>query len=200
MRRLHRRTPLPGLLAALALVACAVGTEGEKPTSDPADSSSASASSSSSSTGSVASAAATRAPELSEGSGSPAASTSTTWRGRARGLAEVPRGETGRPTRSPSRVRTSAFETWLREYIASGKPRSMHDRFVEGTDEVIRYESLADGFRDVLQKAGAPPFELPLVNPTKEKAGSYRDYYTPELRGMVEVVYAGDLDRFGYAF
>lgn len=93
-----------------------------------------------------------------------------------------------------------SFDEFLRSKIGEGKPQSMHARFVKGADEVIYFEQLGLGLHSILTMAGAPQFDLPLVNPTTERARHYRDYYSSELRALVERVHAEDLERFGYEF
>ena len=64
-------------------------------------------------------------------------------------------------------------------------------------DTILRFESLNRDFAKLckLLKIKA---RLPHVN--KSHHGPYREYYTPELRKIVEKRYQGDIRRFGYNF
>ena len=68
-------------------------------------------------------------------------------------------------------------------------------------DCVGRYENLAQDFYEVVGKIGVPLMILPKRNITKDKVhDSYREYYSPVSRRMVEKKYKKDLDFFGYEF
>lgn len=92
------------------------------------------------------------------------------------------------------------FDPWIREWTGKRTADSLHDQFVEGTDEVLRFEELPEALHSVLRNAGAPEIDFPVVNDTEERQREYRAYYTAETRAMVESVYGGDLERYGYAF
>lgn len=64
-------------------------------------------------------------------------------------------------------------------------------------DFLGRFENLEEDLRTVCRTIGIPD-EIPHENRTQHR--HYREYYTPETRAIVEKVYRGDLDRFGYAF
>ena len=71
---------------------------------------------------------------------------------------------------------------------------------IEGVDELIRYERLEEDFNRILRIAGVEEFvPVPHQNPTPGKK-PYPDYYTPELRKLMEW-YAGEqMAKFDYSF
>ena len=69
-------------------------------------------------------------------------------------------------------------------------------------DRVLRFESLASEFKDLILDYG---FNRSAVNPTPPHLNPsqhkpYDDYYCPKTRGVVERVWGEDLDAFGYTF
>ena len=70
----------------------------------------------------------------------------------------------------------------------------------EPVDFIIRYERLEEGIKQVFDNIGYPSIHLPNLNQTHSKTKSYKDYYTPELRTLVEHKHAEDLLHFGYNF
>jgi sulfotransferase famil protein len=93
--------------------------------------------------------------------------------------------------RSPRRL-------WLRRRRT---PRHMYGWFIEGMDQVIRFEHLQDDLASALKRVGVDrTLEVPLQNPTAGRDKDYRSYYTDEARRLVEHVFKPDLDRFGYRF
>jgi len=72
-----------------------------------------------------------------------------------------------------------------------------HDRF----DYVIRFESLAEDFAEVLDRIGITPRrELPQVNTTAARARTWRDYYPPHTRARARRVFGPFMERWGYEF
>ena len=68
-------------------------------------------------------------------------------------------------------------------------------------DFVGRYEKLAEDFYEVVGKIGVPLMILPKRNVTKDKViDSYREYYSPVSRRMVEKKYKKDLEFFEYEY
>ncbi len=92
------------------------------------------------------------------------------------------------------------FLPWLKGRLGRAAPQSMHDEFTEGVDVVMRFETLEEDLMAVLARAGAPAVALPRSNPTTQRAADYRAYYDDEARALVERVFGGDLDKYGYAF
>jgi hypothetical protein len=72
-----------------------------------------------------------------------------------------------------------------------------HDRF----DFVIRFESLALDFAEVLRRLGIDPVRaLPIVNRTADKARDFADYYTPEVIPQARRVFGPFMRKWNYAF
>ena len=68
-------------------------------------------------------------------------------------------------------------------------------------DFVGRYENLAQDFYEVVGTIGVPLMILPKRNITKDKVhGSYREYYSPVSRHLVERKYKKDLEFFEYEY
>ena len=68
-------------------------------------------------------------------------------------------------------------------------------------DCVGRYENLAQDFYEIVGTIGVPLMILPKRNITKDKVhDSYREYYSPTSRHLVERKYKRDLEYFGYEF
>jgi hypothetical protein len=68
-------------------------------------------------------------------------------------------------------------------------------------DFVGRYESLAPDFAKVLAEIGlGGQVELPRANVSKDRSGSYRDYYDERSRALMADWYAPEIKHFGYEF
>ena len=68
-------------------------------------------------------------------------------------------------------------------------------------DSVGRYENLSQDFYEIVGTIGVPLMILPKRNITKDKVhDSYREYYSPVSRRMVEKKYKKDLEFFEYEF
>ena len=66
-------------------------------------------------------------------------------------------------------------------------------------DRVYRFESLAEAYDDIVARfdlGDAPP--LPHRNASTRR--DYRSYYGDEERRLVEIIWARDIERFGYRF
>jgi len=92
------------------------------------------------------------------------------------------------------------FSTWVEEYLGSKPPKSMHARFVAGTDVVLRFESLSSDLDALFQKVGIKSLEIPQTNVTKDREADYRNYYSTEARRIIKTMYFEDLERYGYTF
>ena len=64
-------------------------------------------------------------------------------------------------------------------------------------DRVMRQESFAEDYR-LLSKDYDLPKELPHLNVTQHD--SYRDYYSPTSKALIEHHHADDLEIFNYSF
>lgn len=94
----------------------------------------------------------------------------------------------------------ASFEDFVRWFpVMRGDMTSFladeHGRFI--VDFVGRYESIERDFAYVCERLG---IEAPLGHENRSEHASYREYYTPETRAIVERHFARDIERFGYAF
>lgn len=67
-----------------------------------------------------------------------------------------------------------------------------------GVDFIGRYETLDEDWRRLCDAVGMTHSPLERINPTEH--GPYTDYYTDELRGLVAVRFAEEIDRFRFRF
>jgi hypothetical protein len=65
-------------------------------------------------------------------------------------------------------------------------------------DYIIRFENLANDFRNVCGKLGISPTALPRYNRSTRE--HYSKYYDEELRDLVRTRFAAEIERFGYTF
>lgn len=96
--------------------------------------------------------------------------------------------------------RELGFAEYIAQFWGDQPEQSMHAHFVEGVDEVMRFETLQQDLARVLAHVGAPLFEIPRINPTTQKNRHYSEYYEPATREVIERVFRPDLEQFGYAF
>jgi hypothetical protein len=75
----------------------------------------------------------------------------------------------------------------------------MYEGFLEGADQVLRFERLQRDFDLALAHLGLPPHEIPPWNITDAR-GEYREFYDDATRALVAHVFAPDLQRFHYSF
>jgi len=105
------------------------------------------------------------------------------------------------PTQSP--------ETWdrkrFREIISKAVSVADYLRLDPGeedpfanVDYIMRFENLADDFRTVCETLGISPVTLPRYNRSSRE--HYSKYYDEELRGLVRMRFAAEIERFGYTF
>ena len=105
------------------------------------------------------------------------------------------------PTQSP--------ETWdskkFRNIISKAVPvadylrldRNEEDPFAN-VNYIIRFENLADDFRTVCGTLGISPATLPQYNRSTRE--HYSKYFDDELRELVRMRFAAEIERFGYTF
>lgn len=71
-------------------------------------------------------------------------------------------------------------------------------------NEILRFESLEEGFAKIRERLGLPASELPRVNTSYQRPGKknppYQTYYKAETRLWVSELYRSDIERFGYSF
>jgi hypothetical protein len=105
--------------------------------------------------------------------------------------------------------RTHTFDEWLQKRYPIGKldrllrrgRRSLYGRYAQGVRVVMRFERLQQDFEAVMRSVGADgDTTIPLINATQQRRASYRDYYTPEARQLVEYVFDRELKQYGYSF
>ncbi len=101
------------------------------------------------------------------------------------------------------------FEPWLEWRFGGGsRHRLRGQRYVEppdfaaGADHVIRFERLQADFDALMARVGVKErVEIAVVNTTVGRHGRhYATFYTPGARRIVEAVYGGWIERFGYRF
>lgn len=69
-----------------------------------------------------------------------------------------------------------------------------------GVDLVLRFERLQEDFDALLERIGyRGSIKLPRTNVTVGRR-SYRDYYTPRARKVIERAWASEIERYDYAF
>ena len=69
------------------------------------------------------------------------------------------------------------------------------------TDFVIRYESLQEGFSDVLHQLGIEQVRpVQLVNPTQSKTRDWQSYYTAEIIELAKRSFGPFMMEWGYEF
>jgi hypothetical protein len=104
---------------------------------------------------------------------------------------------------------THTFDQWiehlyaprLRDRLLGRAVRERVNRWVDGVDVVMRFESLQQDFDAVLRQAGVEgQFRLPWMNRTKKRKRDYRSYYSERSQELVERAWRRDLERFGYTF
>ena len=102
------------------------------------------------------------------------------------------------------------FDEFVDHEIFTGKEFvARYTQFAYLTDEagnllvdyVGRYETFAENFYEVVGTIGVPLMLLPKRNITKDKLhDSYREYYSPVSRRLVEKKYKKDLEFFEYEY
>ena len=106
-------------------------------------------------------------------------------------------------------ARTHSFDAWvLRKCVkqlakrARGTPPSMFHDYTNGTDVVMRYETINQDLRKALTKAGVQKnIPIPDTNRTDERpADDYRSFYSKHAKLLVSLAYSQDLQKYGYSF
>ena len=104
---------------------------------------------------------------------------------------------------------TQKAEVWdrkkFRKIISSALSVADYLRLDQGeedpfgnVDYIMRFENLADDFRTVCAALDISPMKLPQYNRSNRK--HYSKYYDDDLRELVRVRFAAEIERFGYAF
>jgi Sulfotransferase family len=83
-----------------------------------------------------------------------------------------------------------------------GCPPSMFVDYTNGTDLVMRYESIEQDLQGVLRRSGMEPKAgIPVVNRTDERTDrNYRSHYSRAAALAVSVAFRDDLKTYGYKF
>lgn len=103
------------------------------------------------------------------------------------------------------------YLNWLRlmdpKYAKVSKVDNGPLDFLNHADYVIRFESLQEGFQEVLKRIGVEkPVEIVEFNVTAareaapKKKRSYHDFYVEDSKAIVERMFAPMFERFGYKF
>lgn len=103
---------------------------------------------------------------------------------------------------------TRALQDWLhstpRDHNQIAHKRSQSDFLsLDGrslsVDELIRYEHLGKEIATFCDRNGLPAVKIGWSG-RNERSRDYRDYFTPEARGLLKTRYGEDLDLLGYAY
>ena len=103
-----------------------------------------------------------------------------------------------------------SFDEWIQKHysvhpvrrlLGRGRNKKLCTRYIEGVDVVLRFESLEESFRDLLNgRELAGSWRLPHVNSTESRDCDYRRYYTRKSRRLIEYGLGRELIRLGYRF
>lgn len=91
------------------------------------------------------------------------------------------------------------------DFLVRGKDRSLMTvggklfYYTQHANVILRYENLAFELGNLLRALKLPQVILPQRNKTPRKM-PYRSYYIPETISIVEDLYIGELERYGYSF
>ena len=66
-------------------------------------------------------------------------------------------------------------------------------------DTILRYETLADDFADLMKRRDLDNIDLPWRG-RSDRQRSYRDYFNPAARQRIELAFGDDLEAFSYSF
>lgn len=97
-----------------------------------------------------------------------------------------------------------SFDTWYRhQEIKDGHLNEQYKFVIDSTgktiiDNIIKFENLNEGFRNMLSCIGMPAEDLPHLNKSKHK--HYTEYYDQECIDMIHDRFRGDIDKFDYKF
>jgi hypothetical protein len=92
------------------------------------------------------------------------------------------------------------FPTYFRRY--HHRPFSdMIELSAHRLDYVIRYESLQEGFTEVLDRLGLEQVApIPMMNRTKNKRRDFTSYYTSEIVGQTKRIFGPAMKKWDYQF
>lgn len=104
------------------------------------------------------------------------------------------------------RAADSTFADWvLAEYgplAEAGKQKGMNRPYMRGTDQILRFETLAEDIRAIAPRLGLPgDFSIPVVNVTQGRdSRDYRNYYDERTVDIVSRVFKDEIAQLGYTF
>ena len=105
------------------------------------------------------------------------------------------------PTQSPETWDRKKFRNIISKAVSVADylrlDRNEEDPFAN-VNYIIRFENLADDFRTVCATLGISPETLPRYNRSSRE--HYSKYYDDELRELVRMRFAAEIERFGYMF
>jgi hypothetical protein len=105
------------------------------------------------------------------------------------------------PTQSPETWDRKRFRNIISKAVSVADylrlDRDEEDPFAN-VDYIIRFENLADDFRTVCGTLGISLATLPQYNRSTRE--HYSKYYDDELRELVRMRFAAEIERFGYTF
>jgi len=105
------------------------------------------------------------------------------------------------PTQSPETWDRKGFQEIISNAVSVADylrlDRNEQDPFAN-VNYIIRFENLADDFRTVCGTLGISPTTLPRYNRSSRE--HYSKYYDDELRELVRMRFAAEIERFGYTF
>ena len=78
------------------------------------------------------------------------------------------------------------------------RPDTHYGRII--VQRMLRYENLETELKDTLEELGVPFGELNVVPHFRQTrmAGTYQNYFNPQMRSLVTFLYREDLERLGY--
>ena len=88
-------------------------------------------------------------------------------------------------------------ESWVEQTHWIARPTSMGGKVM--VDRVLRFENLDPEFRELCAEIGIDPKTLPKMN-RSDRTRDYQQYYDDTTRKLVELLYASDIETFGYSF
>jgi len=105
------------------------------------------------------------------------------------------------PTQSPETWDRKGFQEIISKAVSVADylrlDRNEQDPFAN-VNYIIRFENLADDFRTVCGMLDISPATLPRYNRSSRE--HYSKYYDDELRELVRMRFAAEIERFGYTF
>src|SRR5690242_8518562 len=105
------------------------------------------------------------------------------------------------PTQNPETWDRRKFRRIISSVVSMSDYLRLDDSDVDSfanVDCITRFENLAEDFRAVCAAIGISPPALPQYNRSNRE--HYSKYYDDELRELVRIRFAADIERFNYVF